>query len=115
MEQSALVAETVEIRAPTHPLFGLCLPLVEMAVHKALGPVCVVQLRPHRQRLIPLAATTLGGVFPPASPCRLSVAAASALLRVVASCPPSCQQDAQAPARSPTAALTDSPPSASAC
>src|SRR5262249_41807517 len=99
LEQSALLAEAVEILDPTHPLFGLTLPLLEVSVHASLGRVCVVQLRPNRTRLIPLAATNLGGIFPPASPCRLSVPSASALLRVVASFPPSCQEDAHAQAR----------------
>ena len=104
MEQSALRAESVEIIDPTHPFYSLTLPLLEISVKEPLGQVCVVRLRPNVKRLIPLTATQLGGVFPPASPCRLSVAAARALLAVVACLPPFGQEDAHAQptqARSP--------------
>jgi hypothetical protein len=72
MGQSALVTETVEIVDPTHHLYGLTLPLLEITVKESLGRVCVVGLRPDVMRLIPLAATNLGGLFPHTSPCRLS-------------------------------------------
>jgi hypothetical protein len=108
-----VLAESVKVIDPTHPFYGLTLPLLEISVKEPLGPVCVVRLRPNVKRLIPLTATHLGGVFPPASPCRLALAAASALLAVVASLSPFGQEDAHAQptqARSPTTFRADAAP-----
>src|SRR3954469_17687863 len=78
-------AETVEVIDPTHPLYGLTLPLIEVATKPQLGRACAVTLSPGVVRLIPLAATSLGGGSPPGSVCRLSLPALRALVAVAAS------------------------------
>jgi hypothetical protein len=76
----------VEVIDPTHALYGLRLPLHEIVHHRSpLGHTCAVELSPGIVRLIPVAATDLGGVRQPPSPCRLSVAAVRSLLLVVTS------------------------------
>jgi Transposase IS116/IS110/IS902 family len=76
----------VEVIDPTHALYGLRLPLHEIVHHSSpLGHTCAVELSPGIVRLIPVAATDLGGVRRPPSPCRLSVAAVRSLLLVVTS------------------------------
>src|SRR5262249_47700477 len=76
----------VEVIDPTHALYGLRLPLHEIVPHSSpLGHTCAVELSPGIVRLIPVAATDLGGMRQPPSPCRLSVAAVRSLLLVVTS------------------------------
>src|SRR5215471_9554957 len=76
--------DTIEVTDPTHPLYGLIFPLLEITTKPRLGRVCVVGLYPGVERVIPLAATSLGG--PPTAPsaCRLSVEGLQALDAVVA-------------------------------
>jgi hypothetical protein len=76
--------DTIEVTDPTHPLSGLTFPLLGITTKPCLGRVCVVGLYPGVERVIPLAATSLGG--PPAAPsaCRLSVEGLQALCAVVA-------------------------------
>ena len=68
-------SETIEVTDPAHPLYGLTLPLIEVATKPQLGRACVVRLNPGVVRLVPLAATDLGGGVPPHPACRLSVPA----------------------------------------
>jgi hypothetical protein len=76
----------VEVIDPTHALYGLRLPLHEIVHHPSpLGHTCAVELSAGIVRLIPVAATDLGGIRQPPSPCRLSVAAVHSLLLVVTS------------------------------
>ena len=81
--QSVSPEQTITVLDPRHPLCGQTFPLVDMTYDSRLGRCCVVWLRPHEQRRIPLQATHLA--FDPrdipASP--LSLAAVEQLLRVV--------------------------------
>ena len=72
---------------PAHQLYGLTLLLLRVEVQERVGRVCVVRLRPDVERRIPLVATSLSGIASPPSPARLSVAAVTALLAVVAAIP----------------------------
>ena len=56
-----------------------------MTTRQILGRVCVVWLAPGVERLIPVAATSLGGAHAPPPACRLSVPALVALLAVLVS------------------------------
>jgi hypothetical protein len=92
---------TVEVTEPTHPLYGLTLPLLEVGPKPRLGRACVVWLEPGVERLLPVAATNLGGGVAPPGRCRLSVAAARALVAAVASLrdgPVGHPEDADGPA-----------------
>src|SRR5262252_3087487 len=84
LKRTASPTDTVEVTDPTHPLYGLTFPLLGITTKPRLGRVCVVGLYPGVERVIPLAATSLGG--PPAAPsaCRLSVEGLQALFAVVA-------------------------------
>ena len=102
--------EEIEATDPTHPLFGRRFPCLGVTSKQLLGRVCVVWLAPGVERLIPVAATSLAGVPPPPSACRLSVPAVVALLAVLTSAgtfvaPPSGQEDTDATPQtaSPTA------------
>ena len=75
----------VEVTDPTHPLYGLTFPCLGVTTKQRLGHVCVVWLAPGIERLIPLAATSLGPVASPPPACRLCLAALQTLLAVLAS------------------------------
>ncbi|HZO32293.1 MAG TPA: hypothetical protein VFH48_40580, partial [Chloroflexota bacterium] len=47
---TALPTETVEVIDPTHPLYGLKLPLLGITVQQRLGRVCRVWLHPGIER-----------------------------------------------------------------
>ena len=83
LEQSVSPEQTITVLDPRHPLCGQTFPLVAMTYDARFGRCCVVWLRPHEERLIPLQATHLA--FDPndiaSSP--LSLAAVKQLLRVV--------------------------------
>jgi len=85
LQLTALSTDTVEVTDPTHPLYGLTFPLIGMTTKPRLGRVCIVRLSPGVERVIPVAATSLGGNPTAPSPCRLSVDGLHALLAVVAS------------------------------
>src|SRR6266446_48373 len=51
--------QTITVLDPRHPLCGQTLPLVAITHHTQLGRCCVVWLRPHVERLVPVQATTL--------------------------------------------------------
>jgi hypothetical protein len=70
---------------PAHPLYGLSLLLREITRKPQLGRTCIVELSPGVVRLIPVAATDLGGAPPRRPTCRVSVPALRALLTMVAS------------------------------
>jgi hypothetical protein len=74
--------DTITVLDPRHPLCGQTFSLVAMTQHAHLGRCCVVWLRPHEERLIPLQATNLA--FDPADipPAPLSLSAVEQLLRV---------------------------------
>ena len=74
--------QTITILDPRHPLCGRTLPLVAITHHAQLGRCCVVWLRPHVERFIPVQATNLA--FDPnnMNPSPLSLAAVEQLLRV---------------------------------
>jgi hypothetical protein len=93
MTLTALPSGTVEVTDPTHPLYGLTLPLLGVANKQYVGRACAVWLAPGVERLIPVAATDLGGPRPPPSPCRLSVMAIKQLLVAVASLPEYAWED----------------------
>jgi hypothetical protein len=83
---TALPTDTVTVTDPTHPLYNLSLPLISITTKPRLGRVCVVWLYPGVERIVPVAATSLGKLpIQPAS-CRLSVTSVHALLTVVTSC-----------------------------
>src|SRR4051794_17007585 len=79
--------DVIEVTQPNHPLYGLTLPLVGLLTTAHSGQVCVVSLSSRIERIIPLAATDLGGTTPPASPCQLSPLGVQRLLAVAASLP----------------------------
>src|SRR5262249_10632721 len=51
--------QTITVLDPRHPLCGQTLPLVAITYHTQLGRCCVVWLRPHVERLVPVQATNL--------------------------------------------------------
>src|SRR5262249_20903632 len=53
------VDQTITVLDPRHPLCGRTLPLVALTHHSQLGRCCVVWLRPHVERFIPVQATNL--------------------------------------------------------
>jgi len=77
----------VRVTDPTHPFYGLELPLVGVTRKARLGVVCVVWIRRGVERLVPVGATNLADELleQPPSPCRLSVGSVEELLAVVAS------------------------------
>jgi hypothetical protein len=74
--------QTITVLDPRHPLCGQTLPLVALTHHAQLGRCCVVWLRPHVERLIPVHATNLAFDPTELSPSPLSLAAIEQLLRV---------------------------------
>jgi hypothetical protein len=90
---TALCNKTVTVTDPTHPFYGLTLPLVGVTVKKRLGRVAVVWLHPGIERVIPVAATNLTENNSRPSPCCLSYAGIQALLAVVASLVTNYQED----------------------
>jgi hypothetical protein len=74
--------QTITVLDPRHPLCGRTLPLVALTHHAQLGRCCVVWLRPHVERLIPVQATNLAFDPTDISPSPLSLAAVEQLLRV---------------------------------
>src|SRR6266498_4685190 len=90
--------ETVEVVDPTHPLYGLKLPLLGITIKQGpLGRVCRVWLHPGVERAIPVAATDRGDVLRPPSRSRLTAASITTLLALVASLPDDVEEDAHAP------------------
>src|SRR5215207_3794842 len=86
IEVTPLAVETVRVTDPTHPFYGLELPLVGVTRKARLGAVCVVWIRRGVERTIPVGATDLAEeILEVPSPCRLSEESAKALLAVVAS------------------------------
>src|SRR4029450_1722940 len=53
------VDQTITVLDPRHPLCGRTLPLVAITHHAQLGRCCVVWLRPHVERFMPVQATNL--------------------------------------------------------
>jgi hypothetical protein len=74
--------QTITVLDPRHPLCGRTLTLVTLTHHTQLGRCCVVLLRPHVERLIPVQATNLAFDPTDISPAPLSLAAVEQLLRV---------------------------------
>src|SRR5256886_11715565 len=74
--------QTITVLDPRHPLCGQTLPLVAITHHTQLGRCCVVWLRPHGERLVPVQATNLAFDPTDISPSPLSLAAVEQLLRV---------------------------------
>jgi hypothetical protein len=74
--------QTITVLDPRHPLCGQTLPLVAITHHTQLGRCCVVWLRPHVERLVPVQATNLAFDPTDMSPSPLSLAAVEQLLRV---------------------------------
>src|SRR5215813_3167699 len=74
--------QTITVLDPRHPLCGQTLPLVAITYHTQLGRCCVVWLRPHVERLVPVQATNLAFDPTDMSPSPLSLAAVEQLLRV---------------------------------
>jgi len=74
--------QTITVLDPRHPLCGQTLPLVAITHHTQLGRCCVVWLRPHVERLVPVQATNLEFDPNDMSPSPLSLAAVEQLLRV---------------------------------
>src|SRR5207248_5111114 len=91
---TVLADETVEIVDPTHPLYGLTLPLLGVTTKQRTGQACVVWLAPSVERIVPYAATSLAGVVPPPSPCRLAILSVRRLIAVIASLPECDLEDA---------------------
>ena len=73
---------TITVLDPRHPLCGQTLPLVAITYHPQLGRCCVVWLRPHVERLVPVQATNLAFDPTDISPSPLSLVAVEQLLRV---------------------------------
>lgn len=120
IEVTPLAAETVCVTDPTHPFYGLELPLVGVTRTARIGAVCVVWVRRGVQRVVPVKATELSEeLFEPPSPCRLSVESAKALLAMVASFSQAPEEEAHAAETYPAApesadpATPDSPESGS--
>jgi hypothetical protein len=59
IEVTPLAAETVRVTDPTHPFYGLELPLLGVSRKTRLGVVCVVWIRRGVERLVPVGATNL--------------------------------------------------------
>jgi hypothetical protein len=74
--------QTITVLDPRHPLCGQTLPLVAITHHTQLGRCCVVWLRPHVERLVPVQATNLAFDPTDISPSPLSLVAVEQLLRV---------------------------------
>src|SRR4029453_11172133 len=74
--------QTITVLDPRHPLCGRTLPLVAITHHAQLGRCCVVWLRPHVERFIPVQATNLAFDPNDMSLSPLSLAAVEQLLRV---------------------------------
>ena len=74
--------QTITVLDPRHPLCRRTLPLVVITHHSQLGRCCVVWLRPHVGRFIPIQATNLEFDPNDISPSPLSLAAVEQLLRV---------------------------------
>jgi len=74
--------QTITVLDPRHPLCGRTLPLVAITHHAQLGRCCVVWLRPHVERFIPVQATNLAFDPNDIRPSPLSLAAVEQLLRV---------------------------------
>src|SRR5262249_59243033 len=74
--------QTITVLDPRPPLCGRTLPLVALTHHSQLGRCCVVWLRPHVERFIPVQATNLEFDPHDLSPSPLSLAAVEQLLRV---------------------------------
>jgi len=81
--------DLVEVVDPTHPLYGLTLPLIGITQKRASVVMCAVWLQPGIERLIPIAATDRGAAQVGRTRCRVSIASSGALLAVVASLPKS--------------------------
>ncbi|HSX77269.1 MAG TPA: hypothetical protein VLQ80_01665 [Candidatus Saccharimonadia bacterium] len=83
VDHSVAPEQTITVLDPRHPLCGRTLPLVAMTSHAQLGRCCVVRLRPHVERWVPVHATNLA--FDPItiSPTPLSLSAVEQLLRVI--------------------------------
>jgi hypothetical protein len=109
---TALPPDSVEVIDPAHPFYGLTLPLIGMTTNPHLGRVCVVELQPGVERLVPVAATDRGGVLPAPSPCRLSPGSIVALLAVVAFLPDPTLEHDHGPARPDGASPSGSAPTA---
>ena len=84
LKRTASPTDTVEVTDPTHPLYGLIFPLIGITTKPRLGRVCVVWLYPGVERIIPVAATSLGESPATPSPCRLCIEGLQVLLAVVA-------------------------------
>src|SRR5207244_10717320 len=79
--------QTITVLDPRHPLCGQTLPLVAITHHTQLGRCCVVWLRPHVERLVPVQATTLEFDPNDMSPSPSSLAAVEPLLPVFQAIP----------------------------
>jgi hypothetical protein len=79
--------DLVEVVDPTHPLYGLTLPVIGITQKRSSVVMCAVWLQPGIERLIPIAATDRGAAQAGRTRCRLSIASSGALLAVVASLP----------------------------
>ena len=81
VEVTPLAAETVRVTDPTHPFYGLELPLVGVTRKARRGVVCVVWIRRGVERIVSVEATDLAEeLLEPSSPCcRLSVDSAKTL------------------------------------
>ena len=85
LQLTALPTDMVEVTDPTHPLYSLTFPRIGITTKPRLGRVCVVWLYPGVERVMPIAAISLGGNPVAPSPCRLCMEGLQALLAVVAS------------------------------
>src|SRR5215213_10400421 len=106
---TALPTDTVTVTDPTHPFYSLTLPLLGITTKQRLGRVCVVWLYPGVERVIPIAATTLGDLPVRPIACRLSVASVQTLVAVVASLTTPCQEDADVEPETASRSHTDLP------
>jgi hypothetical protein len=110
--------QTITVIDPRHPLCGRTLPLVAMTYHANLGRCCVVWLRPHVERLVPIQATNLEFDPNEISPSPLTLAAVEHLLCVVhdieqASKGVNCDANSPCPSgATPRSRPPDCPPSA---
>jgi hypothetical protein len=110
IEVTPLAVETVRVTDPTHPFYGLELPLVGVTRKARLGAVCVVWIRRGVERLVPVGATDLADeLLEPPSPCRLSVGSMKELLAVVASLSEPPPEEAHAAETSPATARATRP------
>jgi len=81
--EQTITEQTITVVDPRHPLCGRTLTLVAMTHHVVLGRCCVVWLRPHVERLVPVRATNLEFDPNDINPSPLSLSAVEQLLRVV--------------------------------